>query len=71
MRDGRRGQARLSAMFAPDGASACSKAVTDPPLPAVPRWTCRAGLAHGALLRDPAVAGEYAGGAPESRPSCH
>jgi len=68
MRNGRRGQARLSTLSAPGGASARTKSIPDAPLPAGTGWTGRAWLAHGALLRDAPVASEYAGGASESRP---
>lgn len=70
MRNGRRGQARLSAVSAPNGASARTKPVPDAPLPAGHGWTCRAGLAHGALLRNAALASGYAGAAFDFRPSC-
>lgn len=69
MRNRRRGQTRLSAVSATDGASARNDAVTDPPVPAGLRWTYRPRFPRRAFLRDPAMASKYAGGAFEFGPS--
>jgi len=70
MRNRRRGQTRLSAVSATYGASARADAVTDAKLPAGLRWTYCSRFPRRVLLRDAAVASEYAGGAFEFGPSC-
>jgi len=69
MRDGPGGQARLSAMPAPDGTSAGAEAIADATIPADHDWGSRARLSHGSIVRGSAMASEYAGGSSLFRPS--